>query len=128
MPVESLENQSPKMPAPTGRAVGFVDTKSQCDAVTQALIATGIPDTKLIVLSGEDGLQRLEHSAQDFYFGDGEIELITLAREELKKSHYGLFVEVSTREEAERIIAMSTPLGGHSFSYFGTWVNERLTK
>ena len=111
MPVESVEDHGQKMPSPTGRAVGFVDTKSRCDAVTQTLNAAGIPDAKMIVLHGEEGIQMLDRPANDFYFGDGETDLIQIAHEELKSSHVALLVEVSDRAEAARVVSASPRRG-----------------
>jgi hypothetical protein len=39
-----------------------------------------------------------------------------------------LGIEVEDRDEAVRVTSLCTPLGGHSFDYFGTWFNERLTR
>jgi hypothetical protein len=32
------------------------------------------------------------------------------------------------RASALEVASLSEPLGAHSFSYFGTWENERLTR
>ena len=111
MPVESVEDHGQTMPAPIGRAIGFVDTKLQCDAVTQALNAAGIPDAKLIVLHGEEGIQMLERSADEFFLGDGETDLIQLAHDELNHSHFALFVEVSDRDKVARVVSASPGRG-----------------
>ena len=128
MSLEAVKDSGQKMPAPTGRAVGFIDTKPECDAVIQSLKEAGFPAAKMTVLHGAAGLQMLDRSAQEFFFGDGEDDLIELAREELNDAHFALFVEVADRDEADRVVSLALLLGGHSFSYFGTWVNERLTK
>ena len=33
-----------------------------------------------------------------------------------------------TEQAALRAASLAEPLGAHSFSYFGIWVNERLTR
>ena len=128
MSVQPLDDHGQKMPQPAGRAIGFVDDKVQCDTVTKALAAAGFAESTVFVLHGEDGVQMLERSANDFFFGDGESEGIQLAIHELKRGHFMLGIEADDREEALRATDVATQHGGHSFSYFGTWVNVRLTK
>jgi hypothetical protein len=116
------------MPRPAGRAIGFVDEKAQCDAVTKALSAAGFAESTVFVLHGEDGIQVLERSENDFFFGDAESDVIELGIKELQKGLFALGIDVSDRDEALRATGIATRHGGHSFGYFGTWVNERLTK
>ena len=47
MSVESVDDHGQKMPQPAGRAIGFVDAKFQCDAVTTALGAADRPVNSL---------------------------------------------------------------------------------
>ena len=63
-----------------------------------------------------------------FFFGDGEDAIMEFALKELRAGHYAVGVEVKDRASALRVANLTEPLGAHSFSYFGTWVNERLTR
>jgi hypothetical protein len=96
--------------------------------VTQALKAAGYADSNIIALQGEDGIQVLERLRETFSFGDGEDAIVEFAIKELRAGHYALRIKAEDREEAVRAAGLSEPLGAHSFSYFGTWVNERLTR
>ena len=128
MSVESVDDHGQKMPQPAGRAIGFVDAKFQCDAVTTALGAAGFAESTVFVLHGLDGIRMLERSEHDFFFGDAESDDIQLGIKELENGHFALGIDVRDRDEAMRATSIATEHGGHSFSYFGTWVNERLTK
>ena len=44
-----------------------------------------------------------------------------------KRDTYALCIEANDRAAALRAASLAEPLGAHSFSYFGIWVNERLT-
>jgi hypothetical protein len=116
------------LPPPEGRAIGFVDTKEEFEAVTHALTVAGYGDSKVIALHGEEGIVMLQRLQKGFNFGDGEDDVMEFSIQELKVGHYVLGVEVENRAGALRVIDLTTPLGAHSFGYFGTWVNERLTR
>ncbi len=116
------------MPLPAGRTIGFVDGKAQCDAVTKALAAAGFAESSVFVMHGLDGIKMLERSEKDFFFGDAESDLIEFGIKELENGHFALGIDVSDRDQAMRATTIATRNGGHRFSYFGTWVNERLTR
>ncbi len=116
-----------QLASPEGHTIGFVDTKEQFDAVTMALRSAGHVDATIIALHLEDGIEMLNRLQKKFFFGDGEDAIIKFALKELRLGHYGLGIEVKDRESALEVVSLTEPLGAHSFSYFGTWVNERLT-
>jgi hypothetical protein len=128
MAVKLTIDHGQALAAPDGQAIGFVDTKEQFDAVTKALNAAGYADSTIIALKGEDGIDLLKRLRETFHFGDGEDAIAEFSIKELKQGHYALGVEAKDQRDAVRIASLSEPLGGHSFSYFGTWVNERLTR
>ena len=128
MAVDPVVDHGQDLPMPEQRAIGFVDTKEQFDAVTQALKSGGYANSTIIALHGEDGIHMLERLKKSFFFGDGEDAVIKFALNELTIGHYALGIEVKDREDALRAVSLSKPHGGHSFGYFGTWVNERLTR
>jgi hypothetical protein len=127
MTVQPIHDHGQTLPVPQGRAIGFVDTQSQCEAVERALNAAGFADSKITVLYGDDGLHLLKR-LEGFFFSDAELGLIKFSEQQLRLGHYGLGVEVESREDAVRVAEISSPLGAHSWDYFGTWFNERLTR
>ena len=128
MAVKPVIDHGQELARPEGQAIGFVDTKEQFDAVTKALKAAGYADSNIIALQGEDGIEMLERLQKTFNFGDGEDAFMESAIKELRAGHYALGIEAEDREDAVRVASLSEPLGAHSFSYFGTWANERLTR
>ena len=128
MAVKPVIDHGQKLATPAGQAIGFVDTKEQFGAVTDALKAAGYAESKIIALKGEDGVDMLERLQETFNFGDGEDAILEFSINELQEGHYALGIEADDRDDAMRVVGLSEPLGAHSFSYFGTWVNERLTR
>ena len=128
MAIQPVIDHGQELATPEGQAIGFVDTKEQFDAVTKALIAAGYAESTIIALKGEDGVDMLERLQGTFYFGDGEDAILEFSIKELQKGHYALGIEAKDRDDAMHIASVSEPVGAHSFSYFGTWVNERLTR
>ena len=127
MATTPMIDEGQELSAPSGQAIGFVDTKEQFDAVTQALKSAGHADSKIIVLHGGDDVEMLQSLQKSFYFGDGEDAMMEFSSKELRAGHYALGIGVEDRAGALRVANLSEPLGAHSFSYFGIWVNERLT-
>ena len=128
MTVKPVVDHGQELATPEMQAIGFVDTKEQFDKVTKALKAAGYADSNIIALQGRDGIEMLERLQKTFNFGDGEDAIMEFSIKELRAGHYALGIEVEDRASALRIVSLSEPLGAHSFSYFGTWENERLTR
>jgi hypothetical protein len=128
MAVNPVRDHGQELGAPNRQAIGFVDTKEQFDAVTKALKAAGYAESDIVALKGEEGIDMLKRLQETFNFGDGEDALMEFSIKELRAGHYALGVEADDRDGALRVASLSEPLGAHSFSYFGTWVNERLTR
>jgi hypothetical protein len=128
MAVKPVIDRGQELATPEGQVIGFVDTKEQFDAVSQALKAAGYADSNIIALQAEDGVDMLERLQKTFSFGDGEDAIIEFSIKELRAGHYALGIEAKDRAAALRVASLLEPLGAHSFSYFGTWVNERLTR
>lgn len=128
MAVKPVRDHGQELGRPDRQVIGFVDTKEQVDAVTKALKAAGYAESNIVALKGEDGIDMLERLQETFNFGDGEDALMEFSIKELQAGHYALGVEADDRDGALRVASLSEPLGAHSFSYFGTWVNERLTR
>jgi hypothetical protein len=128
MTVKPVIDNGQQLAPPAGQAIGFVDTKEQFDAVTKALNAAGYAESTIIALKGEDGVDMLERLQETFNFGDGEDTIMEFSIKELQEGHYALGIKADDRDDAMRVVSLAEPLGAHSFSYFGTWVNERLTR
>jgi hypothetical protein len=128
MAVKPVIDYGQELTTPEGQAIGFVDTKEQFNAVTQALKAAGYADPDIIALHGEDGIAMLERVQNTFNFGDGEDAIMEFSIKELQAGHYALCIEANDRVSALRAVSLAEPLGAHSFSYFGIWMNERLTR
>ena len=86
----------------------------------------GFSDAKITILFGEEGLHLLQR-LEGFFFSDAELGLIKFSEQQLRLGHYGLGVQVESRDEAVHVAEICTPLA-HSWDYFGTWFNERLTR
>ena len=128
MTVQPAIDHGQELARPEGYSIGFADTKEQFDAMAQALNSAGYADSSIIALHREDGIEMLKRLQTTFFFGDGEDAIIEFALKELRAGHYALGIEVNDRASALRVANLTEPLGAHSFSYFGTWVNERLTR
>jgi hypothetical protein len=128
MTVKPAIDHGQQLARPEGQAIGFVDTKEQFDAVTKALKVAGYAEPNITALKGEDGVDMLERLQQTFNFGDGEDAFMEFSIKELQAGHYAIGVEAKDRDDALQVARLTESLGAHSFSYFGTWVNERLTR
>jgi hypothetical protein len=126
--IQPTQDHGQKLPVPEGKAIGFVDTNEQLNAITRALNDAGFPDSKIRVLHGHDGVELLERLRDVAFFGDWERAVADKGITELEEGHYSFAVDVSGREDALRISNIAEPFGGHSINYFGKWVNEQLTK
>src|SRR4029450_13724845 len=100
MAVKPVINRGQDLATPEMQAIGFVDTKEQFDAVTQALKAAGYADTNIIALQGADGIEMLKRLQTTFNFGDGEDALMEFSIKELQAGHYALGIEVEDRTAA----------------------------
>ena len=128
MSVKPMINRGQQLSRPQGQTIGFVDSKDQFDAVIKSLKAAGYDESTISVLKGEAGVDMVERLQEMFNFGDGEDALMELSIKELGAGHYLLSIRAQDQADAVRVASLSEPLGAHSFSYFGTWVNERLTR
>lgn len=126
--VQPLADHGQKIAPPAGKVIGFFDGQAEFDAFAKAVRAAGYPADKITSLYGKDGVQLLERLKKNsFFFGDSEDSVIHLSIKELGQGHYAVAVEVSDHRQAEQIAKLAKPHGGHSFSYFGTWVTEQLS-
>jgi len=128
MTLEPLIDHGQKLASPAGKAIGFISSKAEMEAFVEAAQAAGYPAAKITSLYGEDGIHLLERLKENsFFFGDSEDSVINQSIRELGQGHYAAAIDVADHNQAEQIASLSKPHGGHSFSYFGTWVTEQLS-
>src|SRR5688572_27141623 len=126
MTVEPTVDHGQLLTPPAGKVIGFFDGKAEFDAFVEAVGAVGYSAAQIMSLYGEDGIHLLERLKKDsFFFADSEDGIIQLGIRELRQGHYAAAVEVADHEQAVQIESLAAPLGGHGFSYFGTWVSEQ---
>lgn len=128
MTAKPVSDYGQTIAAPAGKVIGFLDGKAEFEAFTEAVRAAGYPALKITSLYGDDGIQllgRLKNTS--FFFGDSEDSVIQLSINELEQGHYAAAVEVADHKQAVHIASLAKPHGGHSFTYFGTWVTEQLS-
>jgi hypothetical protein len=126
--IEPTTYHGQELPIPESRVIGFVDTNDQLQAIAKALNKAGVPESKIRSLHGPDGIQLLEKLREVRFFGDFERAVTDFGVQEMQDGHYSVSVAVKDRDEALRITNIAQANGGHSFTYFGKWVNEQLTK
>jgi len=126
--IEPLKDYGQELPVPEHKAIGFVNSQEELDAVIKALNTAGYPNSKIVVMSGEDGVELLEQLRDVAFFGDWERAVVDHAINELEIGHFLICVRVNDRDEAVQIADLATTHGGHSFNYFGAWITEQLTK
>ena len=97
MAVKPVIDRGQELATPEMQAIGFVDTKEQFDAVTQALKAAGYADSNIIALQGADGIEMLKRLQKTFNFGDGEDAIMEFSIKELRAGHYALGIEAKDR-------------------------------
>jgi hypothetical protein len=113
--------------APAGKVIGFLDGKVELEAFADALSAAGYPAKIITTLCGKDGIHLLERLKEhSFFFGDSEDSIIELSIRQLEQGHYAVAIEVTDHQQAVELASLAAPHGGHSFTYFGTWVTQQL--
>ena len=129
MIIEPTADHGQELAPPAGKVIGFFDGQAEFEAFADAVRAAGYPASKITSLYGEDGIHLLKRlKDHSFFFGDAEGSVIQHSIQELEQGHYVVAVDVTDHTHAEQIASLATPHGGHSFSYFGTWVSEQLSK
>jgi len=126
--VEPTTDHGQRLPIPEKKTIGFVDTEAQFNAITRALNDAGYSDSKITMLHGQDGVEMLQRLRDVSFFGDWERAVADKGVRELEQGHYSFAVEVKDRDDAVRVSNIAEGCGGHTFNYFGKWVNEQLTK
>jgi hypothetical protein len=126
--IEPTTFHGQELPVPESRVIGFVDTDEKLQTISKRLNEAGFSDSKIRVLHGPDGIQMLEGLREVPFFGDFERAVADFGIQELQNGHYSMNVAVKDRDEALHVTNIGESNGGHSFTYFGKWMNEQLTK
>ena len=115
------------IPRLQGHTVGFADSLGISEAMTLALNKAGFPDSCMVVLHGEEGIQLLEGILDGSSWGESAETLRKQGAIELGNGHCVVCVEVQSPEEADTVAAVSTRCGVRSIYHFGMLVDTRLT-
>jgi hypothetical protein len=127
MTVKPTVDRGQTIAAPARKVIGILDSKAEFEAFAEAVRAAGYPASKITSLYGDDGVRLLERLKESsFFFADSEDSIIQLSIRELRQGHFAAAVDVEDHQQAVQIASLAKPHGGHSFSYFGTWVTEQL--
>ena len=127
MSVKPVPDRGQEIEMGAGRVIGYADTLQQGQAVADVLIASGVPKPAIALLVGDAGIEILNRTLGEFFFGDGEDSVLVSGLEELRNGHVVIDVRVHDREEAVRIVNLAAGVGGRTFTYFGTLMNEQLS-
>lgn len=128
MQVKPFKDADADLPSPEGKLIGFVNTKSELDAVIEAFHSAGYDNSRITVLTGEEAIEQLKNLDEKFFFSDPEYQIIEFGLKELKAGHYSIGVEVEDRDSAATLSGLAERRGGHGFQYIGTWVSGRFAK
>lgn len=127
MSVASQPSEAHEVPSVPGHTIGFVETKSACDALTQALNTAGFPDAKILVLHGASAIHLLESLLGGSLWGESAEEVLKQGTLQLGDGHVVVCVEVENANEAATVASVSTQHGGYSIYHFGLLIDTRLT-
>lgn len=124
------------MPAPThvernkpvktdDHVMGFLDSRSACEALMEAVKRDGLPVADMRSFDGSNGLAALEEMLKGSW-GEAEQAFYEQALPELENGHSAVCIAVHDLEQAARIGKLAGALGGRSFTHFGTMVDTGL--
>lgn len=122
MSVEIIRDEGQKLPPPTGRVLGVVDSRKQLDEVAAALKQAGFD--KVTVVHGDDGVKLLERF-EGVFWGDAEGPILRRHLDELRKGH-GVFAVQTASDQAAKVAEIAARHGARFVVHFGfavvTWL------
>ncbi len=124
MSVEPTRDEGQKLPHPSGRVIGAVDTKAKLDDTVTALHTAGFEEIE--VLYGPDGIELMKRLRGLFFLGDEEASVIKRNISELERGHYIIAIHAS-RGDVKQAAEIAASHGVRSLTHFGMLVNTRLT-
>lgn len=127
MSLEPLRDEGQILPHLRGMLIGVLNTRQELDAAVAAINAAGIPNSEMIVLHGEDGLNLVERfQSGSAYFSDGPEKLFSRDKSVLAEGKYVLGISVKGGEQARELAALAKQHGGHGFAHFGMFMDTLL--
>ncbi len=123
MSIEKIRDEGQTLDTPTGKVLGIVDSRADCEKGAAALAAAGLPAVKVLV--GEDGVQLLERINQ-FFFSDMEERVLRRHLEELQAGHAVIAIETPS-ERVKEVVSIATAHGARRLVHFGFLTVNWLT-
>ncbi|MBS0208921.1 MAG: hypothetical protein JSS27_08215 [Planctomycetes bacterium] len=122
MSIEKIRDEGQTLGIPTGKVLGIVDSRADCEKVAHALAAAGFPKTEVLV--GDAGVQLLERVNQ-FFFSDMEDRVLRRHLEELRAGHAIIAVEAPS-DRVNDVVRVASANGARLLVHFGflavTWL------
>jgi len=122
---------------PTNKVVGIIDDPSDASAALDELEAAGFPPEDVDVLTGEEGVHRIDVTGEQHGLlarivrildkaGDMEPEHLKRHEDEMRAGHFGIGVtakELKAREQVHQILKSHN---GHFINFYGPWAIKSL--
>lgn len=127
MQLEPLRDEGQTLSPLNGLLIGVLDTREQVNTAVAALNGTGLPNSELILLHGEDGINLIERfDNSTFYFSDGPHKLTRRDKSVLAEGKYVLAIKVEHGDRARELAKLMKEHGGYGFAHFGMFVDVRF--
>jgi hypothetical protein len=117
------------------RMVAVLDDDAAVRAAFDELAGIGIDGSDVVVLTGEEGVARLDPSGEGHGLLGRLLRVLQLTAEEgnaldfhhqaLSAGKSVLYVNVRGEEHKDRVAQALTAAGGHHLAYFGRWTVEK---
>jgi hypothetical protein len=124
MTLTPIRDEGQKLPPPTGKVLGVVDTREQLDEVVAALKGAGFD--QISAIHGEDGVSLLER-LDGFFFSDADEPVLQCHIKELKAGHYS-FAAKTLGGNADELADIASNHGARFLVHFGfaatTWLKK----
>jgi|tagenome__1003787_1003787.scaffolds.fasta_scaffold19380676_1 hypothetical protein len=120
---------------PMHRMVAVLDDAADVRAALDGLMGLGVESSDVVVLTGEEGVARLDPSGEGHGLLGRLLRVLQLTAEEgnaLEFHHQALaagksvvYVKVHGDARKDAVAAALTAAGGHHLAYFGRWTVEK---
>lgn len=117
-----------QLPKLQGHTIGVVDSPAACEPIVDAMEASGIDSSRILIFEGEEGIQLVDRMMSRSQWGESAEVFLKQARAELQEGHAIISVEVANTDEASVVAAVASQFTGRSFYHFGELVDVRLTR
>lgn len=116
------------LPELRGHTIGVVDSPAAIEPIVEALGATGVDSSRILVFEGDEGIQLIDRMMVGCQWGESAEVFLKQARAELQDGHAIISIQVTDANEASMIATVATQFTGRSFYHFGELVDVRLTR